>query len=213
MRKGIILRTSLMTVLSLSLLGLSQEPHAVPAYDASAALSGNRTIESGLTGTGPFDHHEASGILWDITEDEGQYHYNYTLFGFSFDGGSAINHLTLDISDLCSATAGCLLNVRLNGQPIGSFLQFSALIDGISGGPSGVTCLSRERTAAAPTPASAIMASRPFKTLLCGRTHKHRQSLNPPLCYACHWAKRPCRVAHPYRRSYVNAVGGPIQTK
>lgn len=75
MRKGIIFRTSLMTVLSLSLLGLSQEPHAVPAYDASAALSGNRTIESGLTGTGPFDHHEASGILWDITEDEGQYHY------------------------------------------------------------------------------------------------------------------------------------------
>jgi len=143
MRKGIIFRTSLMTVLSLSLLGLSQEPHVVPAYDASAALSGNRTIESGLTGMGPFDHHEASGILWDITEDEGQYHYNYTLFGFSFDGGSAINHLTLDISDLCSATAGCLLNVRLNGQPIGSFLQFSALIDGISGSPSGVTCLSR----------------------------------------------------------------------
>jgi hypothetical protein len=26
-------------------------------------------------------------------------------------------------------------------------------------------------------------------------------------------AKRPCRVTHPYRRSYVNAVGGPIQTK
>jgi hypothetical protein len=126
MRKGIILRTSLMTVLSLSLLGLSQETHAVPAYDASAALSGSRTVESGLTGTGPFDHHEASGILWDITEDEGQYHYNYTLFGFSFGGGSAINQLTLDISDLCSATAGCLLNVRLNGQPIGSFLQFSA---------------------------------------------------------------------------------------
>ena len=69
------------------------------------------------------------------------------------------------------------------------------------------------RTAAAPAPASAIMASRPFKTLLRGRTHKHRQSLNPPLCYACHWAKRPCHVAHPYRRSYVNAVGGPIQTK
>ena len=61
MRKGMILRTSLMTVLSLSLFGLSQEPHVVPAYDASAALSGNRTIESGLTGTGPFDHHEASG--------------------------------------------------------------------------------------------------------------------------------------------------------
>jgi hypothetical protein len=133
MRKGIIRWGSLVTVLSLSLIGLSQEAHAVPAYDALAAMSGSRTIESGLTGTGPFDHHEGSGIRWDITEDGGQYHYNYTLFGFAFGGGSALDHLTLDISDLCSATAGCLSNVRLNGQPIGSFLQFSTLIDGVTG--------------------------------------------------------------------------------
>lgn len=124
--------TSFCTILTITLIGWSHV-HAAPVYDATADLSGSRAIDTGLTGTAPFEHHTASGIRWNIAEEDGVYHYNYTLFGFAFGGGSTIQHLTLDVSDLCSATAGCLSNVTLNGQPIGSQVQLSAFIDGITG--------------------------------------------------------------------------------
>jgi hypothetical protein len=147
MLNRIILRAGRAAILSGYLLGFVSLAHAAPVYDTAAMFSGVRSLDNGLTGDGSLaNQHETIGLSWEIAENEGMYHYAYSLIGVSLINNTI--SLTLDISDLCSATAGCITNARLNGTLLTTEnIQFGN-IDGITGavkfaaGPNGTAVYS-----------------------------------------------------------------------
>lgn len=104
-------------------LGIAVDASAAPIYGTllgAADFSGSRTEGAGLTGTGRYDNMTVS---WSIAESNGVFSYEYK-FDFAGSSQNSISHLSLDLSDNCASTSGCVSNARLNGNLIAK-LEFA----------------------------------------------------------------------------------------
>ncbi len=101
------------TLAAAMIAGMCLVAHAAPVYDTSAEgeLIGSRSVGSGLVIGG--GNATAASFSWNISYNAGTslWHYAYS---FSENSQQGISHLVLDLSDSCTATAGCILNFQDN---------------------------------------------------------------------------------------------------
>lgn len=106
--------TYTLTLALLTVMGLSQPAHAVPAYDTSALgeLDGTRKLSLGqIVAGGNYDDQDLT-ITWDIDPIVGGYHYKYTITNFPAPN---LSHILLDLSTNCTSSAnGCVTNPTTN---------------------------------------------------------------------------------------------------
>jgi len=91
--------------------GVLVSAQAAPIYDTSAqgALSATRSVGIGLVIGG--GNATTASLTWNISYNAGSslWHYSYS---FSENSQQGISHFLLDLSDNCTATARCILNLN-----------------------------------------------------------------------------------------------------
>ena len=118
--------------------------HSAPVYDTSALgeLTGTRDVHvsvgppgvGGLTGFNAYaDATIDFTVDWVITLGP-SVHYEYTFTGLNGSGQFMdISHWTLDLSDDCMESSGCVTNAKVNGAAIAAEDLVYGDIDGIIG--------------------------------------------------------------------------------
>ena len=111
--------------------------YAVSVYGTSAALTGDRSVGEGLTGTGNFASSDVS-LSWNIVANmDGTFTYSYLLAGFTGIMGGGISHFTLDLSD--NYDEKTVMNATLNGYSLGDNVEFGNFNEPAQSGPYLIT--------------------------------------------------------------------------
>jgi hypothetical protein len=121
---------SIMTT-TIGVILLAATAGATPIYDTAAPYTGTRTVASGELIVDDNNWNDGS-LSWNISQEGSLLRYTYTLTGFN---SPDLIYLTLDISNNCSSTNGCVTSAESKagaGDWVNAPTTFGT-IDGIVG--------------------------------------------------------------------------------